>query len=38
MDILALFQPNQNRISKTTIRQVSRVILAMIAITGHMTM
>jgi putative transposase len=37
-DIVALLQPIQNRISKTTIRQLSRVIPAMIAITGRVTM
>jgi putative transposase len=37
-DILALLQPIQNSISKTTIRQLSRVIPAMIAITGRITM
>ena len=38
MDILALLQPIQNSVSKTTIRQLSRLIPAMIAITGRVTM
>ena len=38
MNILALLQPIQNSVSKTTIRQLSRVIPAMIAITGRITM
>jgi hypothetical protein len=37
-DILALLQPIQNSVSKTTIRQLSRLIPAMIAITGRITM
>ena len=38
MDILALLQPIQNSVSKTTIRQLSRLIPAMLAITGRVTM
>jgi len=38
MDILALLQPIQNSVSKTTIRQLSCVIPAMIAMTGRVTM
>jgi putative transposase len=38
MDILALLQPIQNSVSKTTIRQLSRIIPAMIAMTGRVTM
>ncbi len=37
-DILALLQPIQNSVSKTTMRQLSRIILAMIAMTGRVTM
>jgi len=37
-DILALFQPIQNSVSKTTLRQLSRIIAAMIAMTGRVTM
>ena len=38
MNILALFQPIQNSISKTTLRQLSRITVAMIAMTGRVTM
>jgi hypothetical protein len=38
MDILALLQPIQNSVSKTTLRQLSRIIPAMIAMTGRVTM
>jgi len=38
MNILALLQPIQNSVSKTTLRQMSRIIVAMIAITGRVTM
>jgi hypothetical protein len=38
MDILALLQPIQNSVSKTTLRQLSRIMLAMLAITGRVTM
>ncbi len=38
MNILALFQPIQNSVSKTTFRQMSRIIVAMIAMTGRVTM
>jgi len=38
MNILALLQPIQNSVSKTTLRQLSRIILAMIAMTGRVTM
>lgn len=37
-DILALLQPIQNSVSKTTMRQLSRIIVAMIAMTGRVTM
>jgi len=37
-DILTLLQPIQNSVSKTSLRQLSRIILAMIAITGRVTM
>jgi putative transposase len=38
MNILALLQPIQNSVSKTTMRQLSRIIVAMIAMTGRVTM
>ena len=38
MNILALLQPIQNSVSKTTLRQLSRLIPAMLAITGRVTM
>jgi putative transposase len=38
MNILALLQPIQNSVSKTTLRQMSRIIVAMIAMTGRVTM
>ncbi|RPI66312.1 MAG: transposase [Geobacteraceae bacterium] len=38
MNILTLLQPIQNSVSKTTLRQMSRIILAMIAMTGRVTM
>ena len=38
MNILALFQPIQNSVSKTTLRQLSGIIVAMIAMTGRVTM
>src|SRR4030065_1129442 len=38
MDILALLQPIQNIVSKTTLWQMSRIVPAMIAITGRVTM
>lgn len=37
-DILALLQPFQRDISKTTLRQLSRVITAMLVMTGRVTM
>jgi len=37
-DILALLQPIQKSVSKTTLRQLSRIIVAMIAMTGRVTM
>ena len=37
-DILALLQPIQNSVSKTTLRQLSRIIVAMIAMTGRVTL
>jgi putative transposase len=37
-DILVLLQPIQNSISKTTLRQLSRIIFAMIAMSGRVTM
>jgi hypothetical protein len=38
MNILALLQPIQNSVSKTVLRQMSRIIPAMIAMTGRVTM
>ena len=38
MNILALLQPIRNSVSKTTLRQLSRIIVAMIAMTGRVTM
>jgi len=38
MDILALLQPIEDSLSKATVRQMSRVILAMLAMTGRVTM
>jgi len=38
MNILALLQPIQNSVSKTTLRRLSRLIPAMLAITGRVTM
>jgi len=38
MNILALLQPIQNSVSKTTMRQLSRLVPAMLAITGRVTM
>jgi len=37
MNILALLQLIQNSVSKTTLRQMSRIILAIIAMTGRVT-
>jgi len=37
-NILALLQPIENSITKTTMKQMSRVITAMIAMTGRVTM
>jgi putative transposase len=37
-NILALLQPIENSISKTTMKQMSRIIIAMIAMTGRVTM
>jgi putative transposase len=37
-DILALLQPIQNSVSKTTMRQLGRIIIAMIAMTDRVTM
>jgi len=37
-EILALLQPLEHSISKTTLRQISRVITAMIAMSGRITM
>jgi hypothetical protein len=37
-DILALLQPIQNSVSKTTLRQLSRIIFAMVAMPGRVTM
>jgi DDE superfamily endonuclease len=37
-DILALLQPIQDHISQTTLRQMSRIISAMLAMTGRVTM
>jgi len=38
MNILALLQPIQNSVSKTTLQQMSRIIMSMIAMTGRVTM
>jgi putative transposase len=38
MDILALLQPIEDSLSKTTLRQMSRIIVAMLAMTGRVTM
>ncbi len=38
MDILALLQPIEDQLSKTSLRQMSRIILAMLAMTGRVTM
>ena len=38
MDILALLKPIEAIISKTTLRQMSQVIMGMLAITGRVTM
>jgi len=38
VNILALLQPIQNSVSQTTIRQLSRIVPAMLAITGRVTM
>ena len=38
MDILALLQPIEDSLSKTTLRQMSRIIIAMLAMTGRVTM
>lgn len=37
-NILALLQPIQNSVSKTTMRQMSRIINAMLSMTGRVTM
>jgi hypothetical protein len=37
-DILALLKPIQNSVSKTTVRQLSHIILAMLSMTGRITM
>src|SRR5664279_1051391 len=38
MDILALLQPIEDSLSKATLQQMSQVILAMLAMTGRVTM
>ena len=38
MDILALLKPIEDSLSKATLRQMSRIILAMLAMTGRVTM
>jgi hypothetical protein len=38
LDILALLQTIEDRLSQTTLRQMSRVILAMLVMTGRVTM
>jgi len=38
MDILALLQSIQNSVSTTTLRQMSRVVTAMLAMSGRVTM
>lgn len=37
-DILALLQPIEDQLSKTSLRQMSRIIIAMLAMTGRVTM
>ncbi len=37
-DILALLQPIEDRLSKTTLRQMSQVLFALLAMTGRVTM
>jgi IS4 transposase len=37
-NILALLQPIRNSVSKTTLRQMSRIIAAMLSMTGRVTM
>ncbi len=37
-NIFALLQPIQNSVSKTTMRQMSRIIVEMIAMSGQVTM
>lgn len=37
MNILALFQPIQNSVSQTTLQQMSRIMVVMIAMTGRVT-
>jgi len=37
-DALTLLQPLENRVTKTTEKQMSRVIIAMISMTGRVTM
>ena len=38
MDILALLQPIEDSLSKANLRQMSRVVLAVLAMTGRVTM
>jgi putative transposase len=38
MNILALLQPIEDKLSKTTLHQMSQVIIAMLAMTGRVTM
>jgi hypothetical protein len=38
MDILALLQPIEDSLSKATLQQMSRIIIAMLAMTGRVTM
>jgi hypothetical protein len=38
MDILALLQPIEDNLSKTTLQQMSRIMIAMLAMTGRVSM
>ena len=38
MDILALLQPTESILPKTTLHQMSRIVTAMLAMTGRVTM
>ena len=38
MDILALLQPIEDSLAKTTLKQMSQIIFAMLAMTGRISM